>query len=353
MNKKFNIIFFDKNNNYIKTIKSSYVKNSPQIKYKINLGASFCVIDFNLNFDKSKTELPLDFLNIVEIWELDKNNKNGVLIFSGIISQKNPILSKGIENVKVFFLGIGAVLGRSNYVDLNHNDITITTENHKTALENILLNFDQKYSSIITASTIQDDGITISYEFKNKKWKDAINDIRELSGGGYFWRVNASRHFEFKKINLVADHVFHRGRDIDFMNKKDKIETIQNSVKIIYDGGTEYLENTQSINDYGECFVLIEDQNIKDSQTAQQRASQILAENKDLDYSFSVRINSNYNLESLQVGDTCQILGGLIDANIYPDLLQIVEIDYQVDFAVLTFGKIRDDLGETIVKLIN
>lgn len=354
MQKRYNVLFFDKSGTYLKTIKNEVLKNVPNIRSTINLGAGGVVLRFNENFDDFKTKLDLDFLVRAEIREFDEKNKDGQIVFSGFVSQIKPLLFAGKEEVQATFLGYGAMLARSVYRDGSGNAITETAVDPNVALENIISNFNAKYFNSIVwdSAKVEVVGTPISYTFDGLKWKDAIEKVRELSGGGYFWRIDPDRGFVFGKKSETPTHTFHRSKDVEEMSNAKTFEPILNSVRVYYAGGL-FVDNEDapSVFAFGEVFEKFEDTDIADSGTAGQWAAQLVTDGKDSKSAVKVKINETYNLESIKVGDTCQILGSTIDSNVFPDNMQIVAIEYSPTFCIIELETLVGNLSKAIRSL--
>ena len=76
-------------------------------------------------------------------------------------------------------------------------------------------------------------------------------------------------------------------------------------------------------------------------------------DNKDPKIMTKLVINSNYDLESIKAGETCQVVGVKKDSTLFNDNMQIMRIDYKEDTATLLLEGITGNFGTEMEKFIS
>ena len=355
MNKRFTVTLYAKDGVFLKSIKENQVRRLPDIKTNINLGAGRATIDFNVDFDSFFLELSLDFMVRVEVKEFDLNNVDGRLVFSGFVSRIKPILKKADNYVEVTCHGYGALLNRSIYRDSSGNTINYTNAEPKNILENIITDFNSKYfdSIVWDSSLVETVGTGITVNFEGDTWQKSIERVRELSGGGFYWYIDNERKFHFRSKPETPTHTFKLQKNIESLTNEKSAEKVINSVRVYYGDLTVFESYEDLSSGFGEVFRRISDSEIGDSVTALQRAKSEVEDKKDPKVTGVFLVNNTYDIESIRVGDTCQILGTKIGSQLFSENMQIVSITYQQTKAKITLEQVQDDLGLAISELTN
>lgn len=336
-NKKFTIKFYDNNGTtYLKTLNRSEVKGVPSFTSQINGGYGQCNLDLNLPFDDYGEGSFIDFMNVVKIYIQDESNPLGRLVYSGFISSYQPYLESSRQGVKVTLLGFVSLLSfgyyknGSNYV-VNHSSVDpavifkAIADHFSSVYPAGLIGYDSGGQTIFTVGT------NVSYEFNEDKWLDALQNAFGTVGAGWFWHLDYRGQLILKTKPSEATHRFTIGKDIESIQSNKNAEKVINDIRVTYNANTYTQNDAVSVARFGTRTKLISDDRILNLATAQQRATQEINDNKVEKIKASVVINSNYDLESIKVGDTCKIQNMSKNQTTFNDNMLIVSVAYNFD----------------------
>lgn len=351
-NKKFNVKFYQKDGTLIDTVDPSILASAPTFSGAINAGLGQCTLKFNLPFDDFASHVDfIDHMTFCEIFEVDEDNLGGRLIFTGYTPRFNPRLSGDEDFVQVILLGLGSLLSDSifgtspnyteDYSSTGADPATIATDiidNINTQLGHAWIN----YSTSGGDQTVFTVGTSVKYIFDKLSHGDALNELVKLTGGDWFWHVDGQGYFWFKEKPSTATHTFQIGLDVLDLDIDSSVEDLKNRVVLFWDDPTPTVDtDSASITAYGERAIIIEDSQIKDSTSATQRVASELAKRKDPKFQTTMIVTSEYDIESIRCGDTCEILGLKEGSDVMGDNMQIVAIKYNIDKMTLQLDEVR------------
>lgn len=336
--KKFTIkIYQSDGSTFLKAFDNSMIKNDISFISRANGGLGELVLDVNLPFDEKDSSI--DFMNVVKVYMSNEDNPKGKLIYTGFISRFTPYFTAGNEGVRVTVLGLVSLLAYAYYktaggsFTVSHSSVDV-----KDILEDIIDRFQAVYSSVIsyTPTSIATVGTNVSYDFVKKKWREAVDEAFGLTGGGYYWFLDQEGVFNLKLKPSTATHTFTIGKDIESFTINTDSEPIVNDVTLDYNGGSATSSDATSISNYGTREEYINDQNISDATTAGEKADFEVSEGKDTKIKAQLAINENYDLESIQAGDTCKVQNIKKGSNIFSSNMTISGVHYMTDRVLLT-----------------
>jgi len=378
-NKKFFHKIYDKNGVYLKTW-STEIINVPSFKMVINSGLGEMTIKLARPFGNFGEDNDVAFRNRVETYISDKEAQNGRLIYSGYISDYQPVLEGGQEYVDITVFGWVVELEDSDFFDrttgrtaMNYNDKRVDE-----IIDDILTKAIANGLNIAKGDLDNTGEIISRYTFNNVSYRSAIDKAREMSPENWFWVADVDQSDRktkvyFREANVSsADHTFIIGKHLLKFEPFKSIRDLKNIVRFIGgffpDDPTEgeikrgkqfykvYDETTfeepfktellNSINNYGRRVKIIYDSNVLREETADKIAWKFLREN----YLPFVRatveiIDSNgddiegYDIESIKAGDTCtfidpKFMGGS-QTYALNKIFIIQSVEYNYDFVRL------------------
>lgn len=353
--KQYQIKVYDSDgSNFIKTFNPDTVKQDVSFNSQINGGFGECVIDLNLPFDNFDEGSSIDYENLVKIYAVDSNNPGGRLIYTGFISDYTPYSKGTNQGVQVTLLGLISKLSRDYFK--NGSSYTVSKSGLKAGAlaEDIIDHFDSQVSGSFityTGSSVESSGGDVNYEFEKKTWIQALEETLKIAESGFWWNVGADGLFTFKSKPSSATHTFTFSKDLEEVALIKSSEEVKNSVRVEYDGGSVDDSDATSISSYGKRQELISDTSIKDATTATQTAARFIADNKDPKLKATLKINSQYDIESIKVGDTCKVIN--VVNNPFSDNMQIVSVNYDPEYAIIELGKINRSFGEELSDFVS
>lgn len=385
MSKEITIKSFDSNNTYIKNITDAtfdgFRKNINGGLSDLTLRLARKIDDFNGNDDVS-------IGNKIEIWVHDEDSGSaGINVYTGYIEQQNIEIDGGVEYVEIVCLGIVSklkldVLKSSSQTKLYTIATTglTTTSASRTAAEiaDVIKAVIDQYNTVNdshiyydnSGSTIYDTGNDMNYIFEAMIYFDALEKCRDASPQNWYWFIGADETVYFRAISTTADHELSISKHIKRISASKSADSIKN-IMLLWDGQTggnyrQYKDDV-SIALYGRRVEQKTDSNIKDTGTMDNIGNSFIAENKDPKIRLEIEIIDNnesdkgYDIESIDPGDTCKIVGVDADENIFNDNMIIKEVRWELGRAILTVEtensydidrfilKLNKNLSETII----
>jgi hypothetical protein len=359
-NGTFNIIQDVSYTNFTKAINSGLQELSFILARKID--------EFN-----SSNEFDLNMKVQIEVFDDDVSGE-GLIIYSGYITEQNPIISGSLESVKIICSGYFSKLstdilksGSQTELYTKATDgLTATSGDISTALVSDVVRAVLTYyntnnnDSEIEVLTIQDGGeasieTTTNYmkmKFSGKTYSEVLDICKELAPPNWFWYIGADNVFRFKQKPETATHNFSLGKNIKSINVEKNIQTVYNVILLwgYDDDGTsiaykEYKDDA-SISLYGRRVMQKTLYNVKDEETLDNLGASILEESKDPQIKITLEVidnnenNKGYDIDSIEPGDTCKITnlaeGDLFNSNMFitsvnwSEYVAKVNIEYKI-----------------------
>lgn len=344
--KSFLIKIYSKNKSTLLKVLTS-VKNVPTWVEYINDVPSDTNIILNESFDLIPDYIELN--NKVDIYEISGDYPSGKKIYSGLISEIKPNLEGSISQVELVIRNISDPLKNiyfdnpvSGYLgDWVHTYSTPTEI--KTIIENVITHYQNCDGNtfVYHDSSIDTTGVSIAYEFDHQKHIEVINTAIQFSNEGWHWFADSLGKITVREANTEADHIFTIGKDVEVISLAKTIETVINLVKVEWSGGTVEYYDSDSIAAYGVRAKFIQDTSIQDEATADKRAIKEVLDSLTPKITGRLRINSKYDLTSINVGDTCKLRNYRKNGSIFEDSMIIVSKPYNWDYAELELGENR------------
>jgi len=351
----------------------------------INGGPGEMVVKLARSFDNFGEEDDIKLFNKVECWCFDRDQMDGLLIYSGYISGYRPVLSGGAEYIEVTLLHY--ISEMSQIMLRTSNGTTEIAQNSldpSTIAKNIIDYYQADDGQVsYTPTSVDDTNTTVSYTFNTYTTKEALDKVIELTPQNWYWFVNASNTFSLKLSNVnSATHSFVLGRHISDMETWRRGEDIVNRIYFIgaEDAGVNMYRvysNTSSITSYGIHAVKYVDQRVSIAATADIMASRVMNKKKDPEIRTTIKIVDNngensdkgYDIESVFPGDTMRIKNikqgvktiSLWDSFVWDedvwdqtlayaaaDVIQIVSVEYHPNYIVCEASSRTPDISKRI-----
>lgn len=357
--KKYSIKIYDSTgNNFLQTLNPKILRSTPSFASQINAGYGECRLDLALPFADFGEGSIVDYMNIVEIYEADKNFPLGRLIYRGFISSYEPYLEGSNQGVNIILLGMVSLLKFDFYRDGTSFQIVQTDVDTAQMMRDIIDHFSSIYGTgLITydGSSLPNVSNSVSYTFNEDLWLDAIqNAFGTVGTGNWYWAVDSEGKFFLKSKPLTPTHVFTIGKDVQSLRILKNSEKVVNAVRVKYSTSSTYdQEDLTSIGEYGRRGRIISDSKITNLATAQARANQEIEENKVNKIQAELIINSQYDIESVKVGDTCSVRNFQKNSTTLDDNMLIVSVSYNSDTISIQLEQVNDNFGLELETFIN
>lgn len=342
-----------------KNIPHDMLRSFPTWSDRINGGQGECTIDYAIPFDDFGEGTIIDHEYILDVYVFDAAHPAGRRMFRGTIQEYEPYISGATQGVKVKALGLASNLSFDAYMasartvyTVSHAGVDPETifkaiiDEYRAAVNNPLINY--------AAGSTQALGTNVTKSYVDRMWFDACQDTRDLCGTGWWWHVDADGIAYLLPKPSTVSHRFVIGRDIQDGNFPKSVKSLKNKIRVTRNGGTvtTYSDAT-SISKYESRLKIISDSSLSDGATADQRGNKELNDGKDPKVKSTMVINANYDLESIKVGQTCNILNSNGSAAFFGSNVLIGGIQYNGDTVQIDFEESVTDLGASLQKFVN
>lgn len=300
---------------------SKDVINLPSFRNVVNGGHGDLTIQLARKFDDFGEGVDVALNNRVELWVVDDDAHQGVLMYAGYISGYNPIFDGVKEYVEIKVFPYEAEFGRFVLRDVSGNtSITYTNTDPATIIKDIIDKYRALGGTIkYTATSIAMANQQVTYTFSTQTIRECLDVIISMYPLGYYWRVDPDGVLYILPKNTLADYNFTLGLQLNKLTTFRRIENLVN--RVVFTGGPtssplfSYTQNTSSIGQYGLSEVKMIDQRVTDLPTANKISSRLVNNQKDPEiYSQGIIIDSNgpnelrgFDIEQIKPGQTMQI----------------------------------------------
>ncbi len=347
------------------------------ITKSINGGDSDFSFVLSRKMDDFSEGTEIDFNHRIKVYLKDEYNTAGTtLIAYGYIIAYQPYLKGKEEGVEVTCLSAISKLSNDFYRTGTSNDASeLGIELTDQRVDEMMTAIINHYRSIETNSMIAapsgldqtTDNAGNLYEFDlrffNMKHIDALREaskyLAKYKDGGYwyYWRVNTAGSLILKNISTTADHKFTIGKHITEISGNKTIESVVNRVYFWNEKGTvdpDYLKltanDTTSQGSYDVMAEYITDSAVTNSSAASLLTESRIYDKKDPAVKIQVTLNKEYDLASIEPGQTCQIFN--VENNPFKvgsdEILIIQSVQYEVDSATLELSEPADDFEDIV-----
>lgn len=350
------------------------VANDPSFRVVINGG--YVELDCKLarqtiNFGEQSD---VAFANEVQLWCFDDDMPAGIKVFSGYISRYDPRNDGPQEYIMVYILGYHTRMADFIFENsIGATGISYNSTDPGEIAEDIINKVRPTGLPINwTETTLQKTGTVVSYTFQVNTVQECIDQILSLAPAGWYWYVDPDKLLHMHPKSLLPRHTFTLGKEIFYIEPQKRIENVVNRVYFI--GGSPdgvlpplygRYERPASIQQYGLKAIKRTDDRVTVQATMDTIADNILDGQQDVEIRTVIRVKDNdydrtngYDIESIKIGDTCQIrnyqdafasskwdiMSWDIDywdfnvRNLTELIMQIVEIQYQPNYVELTIS---------------
>ena len=327
---------------------------------EINVGISNMTLTLARKFDTFNVDGDVELGNRLELYVTDEDT--GTVprkIYTGYIEQQIPRIDGNTEYVDILCLSVASYLTQDILKSGAQTKLyTKATVGLTTALADIaaaeiadilkaIITFFQTananlhlyYStSVGGVNTIETTGKTLFYTFEAMRYSDAIKKCQETAPQNWFWYIDENEIFNFKTPPASPTHTFLVGKDVSRIEVNKGLDSTKNIALVFASsvgGGTykQYKDDT-SIAQYGRRVKQINDNAIGDVTTMDNIGNSFVQENKDpririvMDIVDNNESDQGYDIESIQPGETCQILGISPTSNLLTQNMIIQQVDW-------------------------
>jgi len=288
--------------------------------------------DLNVPFENTETNGFIDFMNIVRIYVMDTKNTAGRLVYTGFISAYRPYIHGAENGIEVTCLGMISLLSFAYYKNGTDFNVDVYQTDPTQIMRNIITHFNAIYPNNLlgfNSSTAINMGSLITYHFEEDLWIDALKNAFNNGVSGWWWTIDKEGLLTVKPKPTTATHKFTIGKDVQSIDVDKTCEEVINKARVTYPPNKfEDFSDATSIAKFGTREEIRSDERVVDQATAIAQVTKSVNDNKVEKIKTRLTINSNYDIESIQVGDTCQILNMSSNQTVFTNNMLIVAVHY-------------------------
>lgn len=358
----FSVDVYDKNMAYLGRIDPNKLRSGVKFSEDANGGQRGMKIRVAQTWDEPHDLYkPFNFIRVIQI-----NNTHtplGRLVYSGWVYKVQRNSQTGVT---LHVYGLVSLLKRVFFKSGGSLDVSYTSADPSTMVANIIASWQSEYPStgdlwigtnavtengqvIRVGSQVVATGNSVDFDFKKKNCFDAIKKCIELTGSGWYWKIDHGGDVLFKEKPSTATHTFTIGKDIQEVDAPVSIEDVKNSVYIDYSGGTATGSDSTSIDSFGKAEYHAEEET--NLAGATEIVNQKLDELKDEKYLAKIVLNNEYDIFSVKAGDSCEVLNVHKDNDIFNDNMFIKNVEYSENSAIITLEEQELDIASVIKDL--
>lgn len=344
--KKFIVKVYDPNGTYKKLMTDKDFSSPLNFSITVNGGLSPMELLLTKSFDEWTVSTgsihDLELGDVCKFIVFDKENPDGIQVYSGILGGLNIKLNQGVEEVILQFLPNTIKLSRTVLRDTDNETTTKTFDNVDPSDIFRYIIYHSGSNITYNAGTIYDTLLARTYTFVGKNNFQALTDTVSLMPNGWYWYIGGDDKaylanyeagapdyslfddavwdtdvwdFSATESEVVIHNLWYK-KQIKSVEMNKNIIELTNRILFV-GGGTpqlyEQYETTSSVSAYGKYEEYINDEAIIDTDGAENKATRYLSLRylPKTTYIIDV-IDSNYSeggydIESFRVGDKVKI----------------------------------------------
>lgn len=358
MNKQILIKVYDSSGNFVELF-NDYT--GVDFYKQINGGLGEINLKLARKIDDYSEGTGVNFMNKIEISVIDKDNPEGVVIYTGPIDIYETVREGYTEYVNVRATGYVAML--ANMILKNSTDVTITynSTDVQTIVQGIIDYYRAERSNpeIDYATGSVGTGETLSITMNSMFVNAALDRVVEMAGANWYWYIGADNIVYFDEKPTSATHTFVLGKDIISPWRMLKsARGVYNRV-LFWNQDTLsrwYYDNTYD-STYWKRVTKISDSRITDNTYAQKLSDAFIESHLTHNHGITFGVVDNnyseefgYDIESINPGDTCQILN-VEDSAVFSSNMTITGVRYTPEMALIEVEDLRALTSRTLTDI--
>jgi len=280
---------------------------------------------FNLIFNKTIDYTGIVNTDIIRIYQIDKSFPDWRIIYAGIVQDVTKKITADFEEIIVPMLWLWSIFTYKTFNwtkdDTPWNIIWDMVD---------LINIDYNLFTKHITTTWNDVKLDLEYETLLK----IITKTKQASEFNFFVWADWIVHFHEKP--LTPTHEFQLWKEVFDLQIKDNSEKLVNKLILKYDNSTRIYEDATSQTNYWLREKYISDMSIKQNDSADEFWNQYIEDNKNPISETVIKINDEYDIETIQPWDTITIYDTVVQN------MQVVKTKYYMDWITLYLEKFEN-----------
>lgn len=357
LSKRYIIKIYSLDGTFVRTLDPNLLMNEVSFTDKIGGGQGQCVLELNVPLDDFDEGTIVAHMNVLKIYESDRTySPTPRLIYTGFVSQYTPFVNNGREGVRVTLLGLVSFLSLG-YFTSGGSYAFNKTDDPAEIMKDVIDAFAAVYTGgwiSYAGGFITTVGTTVNYDFDKVKWLDALKKMAEFADADWWWHIGADGEVYLQDRPAAATHLLTIGKDVEELEIGKNNEKIVNKYRLTYNTppATLTFQDATSQAAYGIREKVETDSNTKDATSANQKGDKMIADFKDPKVETRLKVNNNYDIESIKPGDTVTIRNTKAGSNVLPGNLLVTAVSYTPSGVALTLENQIPSLADTFVAAV-
>ncbi len=360
MQKNYLYKIYNLSGTYIGTLETTKVVSKPSFSASIMEGCGEMAIEYKDRFDEYDQDLLFPFA-VVETWAYTDNHINGILVHKGVVSRIEASIRGYEEGIVLRVMGLPYLMTLLLVGGGSATLAPTTSLPVNDLVDSLMDTFDLTYGLITRPSgSVSVSGSVLQVRLEDKNYIQALEALAQKAKEGVWFAVMPDGELRFQEKPSTPTHTFTIGKDVQVVDVALDTEEIVNSVVYRYvpkfdavpahsSYVTRTYEDSASVAQYGRRQLAIRTNYYRANSAIDQEIEAIVNTQKDPVTSGSLSLNSNYDFESIRVGDTVKVRNYKDGAVIFVDNMQVFGYTYTPEGMSLELGR-NQNFGKTFRK---
>jgi len=297
MYKEYTYKIHDKDNVFKKTLLNSKLKTGG-VEFTRTINQGYWAVTLSYDTLHSANDLALFDVVYIYYW--------AVLVYRGYISLYTEIVKDSKEYIDIRIDGMQSILKHCLYTYTSNETFTRTAD-PATMLAEILTVVNTNRGRTIFDTTITSYWTNLVIDFDYDTGLTALNKI--MSNIEHYIDFLPDGTIVFQAIDeTTADHKLTFEKHISEFSRTTDSLTMSNFVYVKHTAWIESSQDATSQTTYGLLQSIVRSTAINDDPTGVIRADTEIANKKDPNEQTILAVNSQYDLETINIGDTVRIM---------------------------------------------
>lgn len=317
---------------YKSTISPKYIMSKIDFTNQINGGQGELVVKLALPMDNTTFTKG----DVLQLTCYDENHINWRIIYTWTINRLKRQLNYNGEYIELSCVGLLSLLNRIYYNNWTTYTVTVN-DDPSNIMKSVIDYFNTKYlAKWFSYGWVYNYGNNVNMAFDYTKCNDIIYQLQKITST-WFYFIDANWVLKYKNsLWTLVNHIVKIENQVDNLYIEEEIESWVNKVFVDY-WTTIYgpINNAPSQSTYWIIENTATSNNVEDEASAIIFWNEYLLDNKDWKKQTRVTLNSKYDIEAIQPGDTITIL----NTNYPIDTMLITKVQYRQETVVLSLER--------------
>lgn len=331
----------------------------PKIIREVGKPAGEVTLDLALPWDNFGYGTTILEGYLVKIYAVNDDHPLSTLVYQGHITEIDAELSGGQNRVRLRLFPIDQLLNSAFWKSgatesLADFTVAYTTTDIDTMFAAAITDANTVHGASFFSSSNANPALSITVSFVELTHLEGLQKAATFLDEDWFWRIDADGTVVLDDYPTTATHQFVIDRHIAEISVAKSILDTVNGLRLEYAGPTYALyTDATSEGAYNKKRIKITESDISGSGSANAFGNATIARRKDPKTKIMLTVNREYDLETIQVGETCRLVNLSTGASaMLSDNMRIVRVEYDGLTANLHLAEVTSNFGQEFGKAI-